>query len=187
MNGSLEATATAYRVAHPMGFSSDLEIASFTVDRGSQFGKSHLGRRLGKIKDLPALVSTATTRISVQSGAQQLMSQETIAYFQIRDCIPCVSMSRSFFRHSVVAIWAAVVQTGSAGSAVVPKVCCLLQGRSLWRQQDRNHSEPESVVVVPSSLDLSIQPGQGELAVSRQRKWDTLGPRVKRELEGLRG
>ena len=23
--------------------------------------------------------------------------------------------------------------------------------------------------------------------VSRQRKWDTLGPRVKRELEGLRG
>ena len=25
------------------------------------------------------------------------------------------------------------------------------------------------------------------LGVSRQRKWDTLGPRVKRELEGLRG
>ena len=27
----------------------------------------------------------------------------------------------------------------------------------------------------------------GMKVVSRQRKWDTLGPRVKRELEGLRG
>ena len=29
--------------------------------------------------------------------------------------------------------------------------------------------------------------GQAGTTVSRQRKWDTLGPRVKRELEGLRG
>jgi len=28
---------------------------------------------------------------------------------------------------------------------------------------------------------------QDTQAVSRQRKWDTLGPRVKRELKGLRG
>ena len=32
---------------------------------------------------------------------------------------------------------------------------------------------------------MLVLTGQGD--VSRQRKWDTLGPRVKRELEGLRG
>ena len=40
------------------------------------------------------------------------------------------------------------------------------------------------------SHDIWMLPREGEQepwTVSRQRKWDTLGPRVKRELEGLRG
>ena len=64
-----------------MGFSSDLEIVFLTIDRGGQFVKSHLRRRLGQILDLPLLVSTATTRISGQCGAQQLMGQEAVSDF----------------------------------------------------------------------------------------------------------
>ena len=37
------------------------------------------------------------------------------------------------------------------------------------------------------SPEIRALPASTTGGVSRQRKWDTLGPRVKRELEGLRG
>ena len=57
----------------------------------------------------------------------------------------------------------------------------------------------EALVLRSSRFNLQVKSGNGsfqpviknvadfQVDVSRQRKWDTLGPRVKRELEGLRG
>ena len=48
-------------------------------------------------------------------------------------------------------------------------------------------SEERTAGVIAASTGNHGQSVAYAAGVSRQRKWDTLGPRVKRELEGLRG
>ena len=53
-----------------------------------------------------------------------------------------------------------------------------------WRQGKRGEVES----LYRRALEINEKAfGPEDPSVSRQRKWDTLGPRVKRELEGLRG